>query len=77
MKVLEKVNWGYILFETEDGTFLRVVCGTVGIFELVIKLTDDEINSYHTIPDFIKNLADTISSNPQSYQYRKITENFD
>jgi hypothetical protein len=77
MKILEKVNWGYILFETEEGIFLSVVCGTVGLFETVIRLTDEEVQSYNSIPDFIKNLADKVCSNPHVYKSRHITKKFD
>lgn len=77
MKILEKVNWGYILFETEEGIFLSVVCGSVGIFETVIRLTDEEVQSYNSIPDFIKDLADKVCSNPNAYKSRHITKKFD
>ena len=77
MKIIEKVNWGYILFETEEGIFLSVVCGTVGMFDTVIHLTDEEIQNHQSIPDFVKKLADKICSNPQAYQNRKVTKKFE
>ncbi len=77
MKILEKVNWGYILFETEDGIFLSVVCGTVGIFQTVICLNKEEVQSYNREPDFVKKLADKICSNPHAYKSRHITKKFE
>lgn len=76
MKVLERVNWGYILFETDDGIYLDVVCGTVAIFDLIIKLTDNEIQKYHSDVLFIKSLADDICSNPHAYNNRRVANNF-
>jgi len=77
MKILEKVNWAYILFESDEGIFLSVVCGSVGIFETVIRLTDEEVQSYRGTPDFIKTLADKVCSNPHAYKGRHISKKFD
>jgi hypothetical protein len=46
MKILGLKNWSWIFFEDEDEKYLEVVCGTVGLYTVIIKLNETEIEQY-------------------------------
>jgi hypothetical protein len=63
----------WILYQDSDEYILAVVCGTVGIFETVVKLTTVEVKSYCVQGElFINELASKIRSNPFIYTDRSI-----
>ncbi len=72
MKILNKSPWDFTLFEENDAIYLEVVCGSVGIYELKIQLTQDEIASSRNDQNFISQLAKKIRFDPDSYQNRII-----
>ncbi|MFM8531941.1 MAG: hypothetical protein ACKOD2_20135 [Ilumatobacteraceae bacterium] len=46
-RVLHSEPWDFDLVEEDDGRLmLTVVCGTIGIFEVVIELNEDERTSF-------------------------------
>jgi hypothetical protein len=72
-KVAEE-NWFYIL-EHDDETdeyFLDVVCGTVAVFTIKIKLTEQEIEAYRADAESIKYLAYSISDRPSEFLERRV-----
>lgn len=72
-KIAEE-NWFYI-FEHDDETdeyFLDVVCGTVGIYTIRIKLTEQEIGAYKADASSIKDLASSITSSPTAFLDRRV-----
>jgi len=44
--IVEQSTWAYTLFNTADGLYLDVLAGSVGIYNIVIKLTEDECTHY-------------------------------
>ncbi|MEL6562684.1 MAG: hypothetical protein AAFQ94_31235 [Bacteroidota bacterium] len=73
MKELLKKDWQYILFEDEEDLLLKVICGSVAIFELNIKLNDLEKTNFQLLgEEYIDKLAHEISSNYTKYQSRSI-----
>ena len=74
MKVLEKENYLYT-FEYDEETgeyFLEVECGTIAVYDLKIKLTDEEIAKYKNDSKFIRELALQVSSSPKNYDSRHV-----
>jgi len=71
-KILEK-SWTYTLYQDEEDYFLEAVCGSVGIFELAIRLNDEEKKLFSEQGEaFISSLAQKISDSPQAFQDRKV-----
>ncbi|MBK7393373.1 MAG: hypothetical protein IPI64_08745 [Chloracidobacterium sp.] len=72
-KIAEE-NWFYIL-EHDDETgecFLDVVCGTVGVYTIKIKLNDHEVEAYKTDAASIKDLANSITNSPTAFLDRRV-----
>ena len=60
MQILKDEHYFYTLYrdETTDEYFLEVVCGTVAIFLLRIKLSEDEVAEFRENPESVRILAD-------------------
>lgn len=74
IKVIEEESWFYS-FEQDTQTeeyFLDVVCGTVAIFTLRIRLNTSEIDAYHADPTSIRVLAYRILDSPHDFSSRAI-----
>jgi hypothetical protein len=67
MKILEKKEWDFMLYEEGENTYLEVVCGTSAIFEVKVKLSGEEVNRISKEPAFIKVLAEEIRNDPEKY----------
>ncbi len=76
MKELAKESWNYRLTETESGELIfSVVSGSVGMYEISIRLTADEIRCYQKQGNlYLKTLADDIRSNESRFSARKLSE---
>ena len=73
MNEISRSRMSWVFYQNNDEYILSVVCGTVGIFETVIKLSTDEVNSYTEKGDeFIDNLASKIRFKPEGYSNRVI-----
>jgi len=71
-KILEK-PWTYILQRNCSIYFLSVVCGTVGVYNMNIELTQEEESHFKARgATYIAELAAAISSKPQAYEDRHI-----
>ena len=70
--ILDK-PWNYTLISESNKYFLSVLCGTVGMFEVKIELTEEEEKSYvKKGAEYIDKLADQIRNNPGEYNKRDI-----
>ena len=72
-KIAEEA-WFYIL-EHDDETneyFLDVVCGTVAVYTIKIKLNESEVGEYLAEPSSIRILAYRISDYPKEYLNRRV-----
>jgi hypothetical protein len=74
MKELAKESWNYRLTETESGDLIfNVVSGSVGMYEISIRLTVDEISRYKKQGSlYLKTLADEIRLNESRFSSRKV-----
>ena len=46
MEIIESENWNYQLIKAKNVYKLFIVCGTVGVYEKEMKLTEQEIDGY-------------------------------
>ncbi|OUR83989.1 hypothetical protein A9Q82_01550 [Cycloclasticus sp. 46_120_T64] len=71
MKIVETEKWSYTLYCNDQSYYLAVVCGSVGIYEIVIELKVDEIEKMKD-EGFIAKLASLVRSHPEAYSERSI-----
>lgn len=70
MKELIKKN-DYSLYEDDNGElFIEVVCGSIGLYEVKIKLLQDEVIKYNSDHKYLDGLAYLISQHPDKYKTR-------
>lgn len=68
MEIIINERWNYQLIKNNDTYKLSVMCGTVGLYEIEIELTNEQINEYKNKgKEFIEDLVKLIRSNPNDY----------
>lgn len=73
MEEVSGKHWDHILYRDGDSLILSVVCGTVGIFEVNIKLDDNEAGHYAEQGEaYLAMLAQSVRNNPNAYASRRI-----
>ncbi len=73
MEEVSLKKWDYILYRDGADLILSVVCGTVGIFEINIKLDYIECRHYEEQGDtYLAALAQQVRNNPDEYLNRHI-----
>ncbi len=74
LEILEEDTWFYSLErESETGEyFLEVVCGTVAIFTIRIRMSPAEVAAYEADPSTVRALAYEILDHPHEYNNRAI-----
>lgn len=71
MKEVIKKNWEYTLFEVEDKMILSVLCGSVALFTVNIKLNESEKESFEKFGEsYIDDLAEKVRTDPSDFQIR-------
>jgi len=69
-ELIRKQNYSF--YEDSQGSYwIEVVCGTIGLYEVKIKLLPEEVQKYKTDIRFLDDLAYKISRSPASYEKRK------
>ena len=67
MKEILKSNWNYTLLEENNTFLLKVICGSVGIFEVELLLNNEQIQKYKVEGEkYINQLANEIRSKYQN-----------
>ncbi|MBD2752782.1 hypothetical protein [Spirosoma validum] len=76
MKELAKESWNYTLSETESGELIfRVVSGSVGLYDIKVRLTADEISHYKKQgKSYLATLANDIRTHESRFASRKIAD---
>jgi len=74
LKTITEETWFYISEHGDetDEYFLDVVCGTVAIYTIKIKLNEEEVKEYLGDPSSIQVLAYRISDYPKEYLDRRV-----
>ncbi len=73
MKEIVNKPWDYIFYEKEGNYFLKIIVGSVAIFEVNIKLNASELSLFKKNGlDYIENLAKNIQNSPSKYANRTI-----
>lgn len=70
--VLSEVPWNFVVFRRGDDWVLTYLAGSVGLYEVSIRLTDDEVNRIRAMPVFAKSLADQFRLNSAKYSDREL-----
>ena len=77
MQVLESSSWDWMLFKNGEKLFIKVLCGSVGMYSVDIQLSESEITDYaNRNREALASLATKIRMNPENYSDRHI-KNFD
>lgn len=73
MKEILKKNWSYKLFEDNEQFYLKVLCGSVALFDITIKLNNEELYCYNTEGEaFIERFVKEIQYSPSKFSDRNI-----
>lgn len=74
MKEITKKNWEYTLLQDDDGVYvLSVLCGSIGLYELEIKLNATETSKYlEKGLEYLEGLVKQVRNSPSSFQDRAI-----
>jgi hypothetical protein len=63
MKEILKTNWNYTLLEDNERYLLKVLCGSIGIFEVDLQLNNEQIQKYKMEGEkYISQLANEVRS---------------
>ncbi len=72
MRIIINEPWNYQLIKNNYEYFLSIMCGSVGLYEVEIKLTREEISEYEQNgKTSIEKLVSSIRENPEKYRSRK------
>lgn len=74
MEILQEEHYFYTAWRDEktDEYFLEVLCGTVAVFLIKIKLTKKEIADFRENSESLRVLANRISYSPKDFLPRRI-----
>ena len=68
MEIIINERWNYQLIKNNDKYVLSVMCGTVGLYEIEVELSDKQIKEYtQKGKEYIEVLVGKIRSNPSNY----------
>ncbi|KOY86394.1 hypothetical protein AD998_09775 [bacterium 336/3] len=71
-KITEKY-YDYILYKDNEDYIFSVVCGTIAVFDVTIKLNTQEQKEYQQKGEaFLDTFSSTIRSNPEGFFDRRI-----
>jgi hypothetical protein len=70
-----ELPWGFRFFTDSSGSYyLEVLCGAAGIFEVCIRLTEDELSRYREFGnDYIEKLARDVAYSPSTFIQRQVS----
>ena len=74
MKTLYVEPWAYevLLDEVTGEYFIDVLCGTVGMYNVRLKLTDEEVEAFGVDSTALEYLADRVRYSPQAFADRSV-----
>lgn len=74
MKILDEEHWAWMLYADEKQLYLSVLCGTVGLYEVNLRLTESEKTAYQRDGRaYLEQLARQVANDPhKAYQERHL-----
>jgi hypothetical protein len=61
----------YSFYEDDKGDlWIQVVCGSIGLYEVMVKLLPEEVEQYKSDPGFLKYFSHIIARDPEKYEKR-------
>lgn len=73
MKEVLKKQWEYILYENQNDLILSVVCGNVLMYDIEIKLNNEQKTKYlNEGESFLNTLAEQVRYNPEKFSGQKV-----
>ena len=74
MEVIAEKSWGWMLFADGERLLLSVVCGGVGVYEVVFELMADEVVLFErTGSTYLEELAGAVRSMPAAFEARRLS----
>jgi hypothetical protein len=70
MEIIAQEQWAWTLFQEEAEFYLSVLCGTVGLYEVVLKLSAAEVATVSN-REAINELASKVRAQPKSFAHRQ------
>ena len=71
-KVLAEQAWNFVVFSYGADWVLTYVAGGVGLYEVSIRLTTEELAQIRATPEFAKSLAQQFRTAPEHYRAREL-----
>lgn len=71
-EVLAEKAWDFVVFRYGADWVLTYVAGSVGIYEVSIRLNEDEIARIRATPEYAKILTEQFRLKPEDYRAREI-----
>jgi hypothetical protein len=73
MRVVAQSEWSWTLLENQEGFFLRVLCGSVGLFSIEFRLNAQEAAMLAERPEEgVAELAMRVRDDPGAYMSRHL-----
>lgn len=70
--VLAEEAWNYVVFRYDDDWVLTYLAGSVGLYEVSIRLSDEEVARIRTRPAYAKSLVEQFRLNDENYRDREL-----
>ena len=71
-EVLAERAWDFVVFRRGAAWILTYVAGGVGLYEVSIRLNEDEVAQIRAVPAYAKSLAEQFRREPEDYQAREL-----
>lgn len=72
MEVLAEERWNFTVFQQGDDWILTYIAGTVGMYDVSIKLTEIEVAQIRTDAALAKSLAEVFRNGREDFRAREI-----
>lgn len=67
-ELIAKENWSFALYKQDDRFILSVVCGGVGLYELNIPVSSEDVRKGLADNDYLRRIADRVRTYPKEYE---------
>ena len=71
-EVLAEEAWNFVVFSYGKDWVLTYVAGSVGLYEVSIRLEADEVERIRITPGYAKSMAEQFRLHPEAYRAREL-----